>query len=86
MISREQVLQQALSLPPSDQAFVADMIERQIAESEQIPSQLDAAWSKEIDRRVESYVRGESTGADFDDAMSRMRQALAEHRGFRDAT
>ncbi|MCA9057201.1 MAG: hypothetical protein KDA85_01825 [Planctomycetaceae bacterium] len=86
MIPREHIPQQALSLPPSDLAFVADMIERRIAESEQIPPQLDAAWSKEIDRWGNSYVRGKSTGVDFADSLTLMRKALAAHRGAQNAT
>jgi putative addiction module component (TIGR02574 family) len=39
------------------------------------------AWSKEIDRRLEAYLSGETKGIPYEEAMASMRQALEEHRG-----
>ena len=40
MLNRDDVLQQAVSLPPTDHAFVADMPERQIVETQSIPLEI----------------------------------------------
>lgn len=84
MLNRDEVLQQALSLPPTDQAFVADMLEREIAATQAIPKELGAAWSMEIDRRIAAYERGEMASIDFDQSLHQLRQAITEHRSGRD--
>ena len=84
MLNRDDVLQQALLLPPTDQAFVADMLERQIAETQSIPPELGESWSKEIDRRVSAYDRGEMASLDFDQLRHQLRQSITEHRSGRD--
>jgi len=86
MLSRDDVLQQALSLPPTDQAFVADMLERQIAAEQSISPEFAEVWSKEIDRRVAAYDRGEMASLGFDQSLHQLRQAITEHRSARDMT
>ena len=84
MLTRDDVLQHALSLPPSDQAFVADMLERQIAGEQSIPDELGEVWSKEIDRRVAAYDHGEMASLEFDQSLKQLRQTITEHRSARD--
>jgi hypothetical protein len=63
MSPRELVLQQALALPPGDQAFVAQSLEEHLAS--QVPPQIDeedglsgAAFLAELHRRSEGYRTG----------------------------
>jgi hypothetical protein len=85
MMSREEVLQQALSLPPSDQAFVADMLERQIAEAHELPAEFGAAWAGELDKRIASYDRKETARLGFAESLNLLGQSIAGHRSARDA-
>jgi hypothetical protein len=84
MSTRDEVLQQALSLPLTDQAFVADMLERKIAETQSISSDLGISWTMEIDRRVAAFGRGELASLDFDQSLHQLRQSITEHRNSRD--
>ncbi|MCA9066970.1 MAG: addiction module protein [Planctomycetaceae bacterium] len=86
MISRDDILQQALALPPSDQAFVADMLERRIAESQPAPEDLGKSWTREIDQRIAAYQRGEMASLDFADSLQLLRQSITDHRSSRDAS
>jgi len=86
MLTREDVLQRVLLLPPIDQAFVAEMLERQIASVQSIPPELGESWSKEIDRRIAAYDRGEMASLEFDQSLHQLRQAITEHRSARDVT
>ena len=38
------------------------------------------AWSHEINRRIAAYDRGETTSLGFEEALDRLKHALAEHR------
>ena len=84
MISREVVLQQALTLPPQDQAFVADMLERQLAERQSVSEALNVSWCEEVDRRIDAYQRGEMASLDVGDALEQLRHSIARHRKPRD--
>lgn len=83
MVTRESVLEQALALPPDDQAFVADALEQELLTGRFASPEIAEAWSQEIDRRMAAYDRGEIFAVDFDTSLDRMRQALAEHRAHR---
>ncbi len=80
MLSREDVLEQVLALPPADQAYVADCVEQQLSADGIVSPDVAEAWSQEIDRRIAAYDRGETTAVDFDVAVNHLRQAIAEHR------
>ncbi|MFO0940832.1 MAG: addiction module protein [Pirellulales bacterium] len=86
MLSREDVLQQALALPPSDQAYVADMLESQIAGQPSISPESAELWSNEIDRRVAAYERGELASIEFEQSLQQLRVAISQHRQERDRT
>ena len=80
MISREEVLAQALSLPAADQEYVADMLERRIATSHSSSPEIGELWTHEINRRIASHDGGETTAVEFEKSLEHMQQALAEHR------
>ena len=80
MISRDVVLQQALSLPPEDQAFVAHMLERQLAEMQPASDCIEKSWCEEVDRRIAAYQRGDQPSLDVSDALQQLRRSITEHR------
>ena len=80
MISREDVLAQALSLPAADQEYVADMLERRIATTHFSAPEIGELWAHEIDRRIASYDGGDTTALEFERSLEHMQQALTEHR------
>lgn len=79
MTVRDHVAQQALALSPEDRAYVADLLEESLHEQEFANQEIANAWSREIDRRIHAYKRGESVPADADVAMQRMQAALDAH-------
>lgn len=80
MISKEDILTQALSLPAADLEYVADMLERRIATSHFSSPAIGELWTHEINRRIASYDGGETTAMEFDKSLEYMQQALEEHR------
>ncbi len=52
----EQILNQALSLPPSERAQLA---ERLFSSLDIPPQELDRLWAEEADSRIDAYERGE---------------------------
>ncbi len=80
MISKEDVLAQALALPAADQEYVADMLERRITAGQFHSPEIGELWSHEINRRIAAYDRGETTAMGFEKCLEHMQQALAEHR------
>ncbi len=79
MSTRDEIARQALSLPPDDRAFFADVLEQSLAQEFTTP-EIALAWTKEIDRRLDAYDRGEVEAADAQTAIDEMRRKLAEHR------
>lgn len=79
MTVRDHVAQQALSLPPEDRAYVADLLEESLHAQEFANQEIADEWSREIDRRIHAYKRGESVPVDADLAMQRMQDALDAH-------
>ncbi len=80
MTVREQVLQDVLALPPEDRAFVAEHLERSLDHGQFASPEIAAAWTAEIDRRIDAYERGELLASDADESIARMRGFLADHR------
>ena len=77
---RDEILQKALALDPSDRAYLADELERSLPTMLFPSDELSAAWSSEIDRRINAYDRGETNAVGFDTALDHARKALAEQR------
>ena len=80
MTMREQVLQEALALPPEDRAFVAEHLEQSWPEGQFASPELASAWTAEIDRRLAAYEHGEIQASDADASIKRMRRYLDDHR------
>ncbi len=80
MTSREQILQDALSLAPVDRAFVVDQLEQSLDKGGFASPEIAAAWAQEIGQRVAAYDRGEIQAEDADVVLQRMRRFLADHR------
>ncbi len=57
----QQILHEALGLPPTDRAELVE----QILASFEFPARqdIDAAWSKEAEDRIDAYERGEITSS-----------------------
>jgi putative addiction module component (TIGR02574 family) len=81
MIQRDEIVQQAMGLPPADRAYVADAIEQSLADGGFATPETAAEWVVEIERRVAAYDRGELSAVDGEAALKNMRRRLAEHRG-----
>ncbi len=80
MLDREQIVQEALSLPPEDRTYVADALEQSLADGEFATPEIAAEWTAEIDRRIAAYDRGEVQAIDGKIALERLRARLEEHR------
>jgi Putative addiction module component len=76
MAIRDEIVEQAMLLSPEDRAYVADLLEGSLPIGEFSDPKIASVWSFEIDRRVEAYDRGETTGINFGDALRQMRTAL----------
>lgn len=83
MTTRDAIAQQALALPPEDRAYVADLLEGSLHDDGFSNPGIAEAWSREIERRVQAYDRGETTAIDFDAALDQVRQALEARRAAR---
>jgi hypothetical protein len=80
MISRDEIVQQALALNPEDRAYIADVLEHSLSDETFATPEFAAAWVAEIERRIAAYDRGEMQAARLDIAFDRMRRQLADHR------
>jgi putative addiction module component (TIGR02574 family) len=78
MSLRDEIAQQALSLDAADRIYVADVLEQSLAAHGFATADINAAWSGEIDRRIAAYDRGEVEAADFETALARIRQRVAD--------
>jgi hypothetical protein len=80
MSPREQILQDALALPPEDRVFLADSLELSLSHGEFASPEIAAAWNDEIERRLAAFDRGEVQAVNADAAIEGMRRYLALHR------
>jgi hypothetical protein len=55
-----------------------------MSDTDRVPLEVAAAWTKEIDRRLDAYDRGETDALDSRAAMDEMRRGLAERRCIRE--
>jgi len=70
---RDELARQALLLGPEDRVYLADLLEQSLAQGE-TPRGIAAAWSEEIDRRIEAYDRGSAAADDFETSLAAIRQ------------
>ncbi len=80
MTLREEIVQQAMNLPPSDRAYVADVLEQSLERGGFTTAEIAAAWAAEIDRRIEGYDRGELSASDMESSLCGVREQMAKHR------
>lgn len=85
MTLRDQLIEQALALalPPEDRGYVAHVIEESLNARGVTDPGIAAAWTQEIERRVEAYRCGETSAVEFDTAMREVRDALEKRRAAR---
>lgn len=76
----DQIAQQALNLDPDDRAYLADLLEQSLPGQGFATPEIADAWSKELDRRIAAYERGETRAMDLETSLDQMRDALALHR------
>lgn len=80
MALREDIVQQAMNLPPADRAFVADALEQSLSSGGFATPEIAAAWATEIERRIAAYDRGDLPASNMETALENIRQHLASHR------
>ncbi|HVC92426.1 MAG TPA: addiction module protein [Pirellulales bacterium] len=80
MTLRDQIAEQALTLPPADRAFLAELLEESLSSNGFATPELAAQWVAEVKRRVELYDRGETRAYDIRTVMQSMRNELEERR------
>jgi putative addiction module component (TIGR02574 family) len=78
MSDRDQIVREALALSPDDRAFVADLLEGSLDRGTFATRDIADAWSREVDRRIAAYDRGETRAVDFETALRHVRQSLAD--------
>lgn len=68
--SSEQILEQALALPPDDRAKI---LERLLASFQTPPDpKLDELWAREAEDRLEAYDRGELGSISAEDVFAKI--------------
>jgi putative addiction module component (TIGR02574 family) len=77
---RDQIAEQALTLPPEDRAFLAELLEESLSSNGFATPELAAQWVAEVKRRVEAYDRGETRAYDIRTVMQTIRNELEERR------
>jgi putative addiction module component (TIGR02574 family) len=77
MSSADALLSQVLALPPLER----EQLVAQVVTSLEVPREkASPEWSRELERRVAEYERGEVEAIDIEDAMRIARQRPAEKR------
>jgi putative addiction module component (TIGR02574 family) len=70
----QQVLQTALSLPYEERVEIAESLIWSLDEKESM--EIEAAWSQEIKRRLDSIDRGEAQMIPWEEVIRSMRERL----------
>jgi putative addiction module component (TIGR02574 family) len=80
MTSRAQeLLREALTLPTEERADVAAELLASLDDAPpDNPTDVEAAWAREIERRARRVMSGESTGEPWEDVRTRILQRLTE--------
>jgi putative addiction module component (TIGR02574 family) len=80
MTSRVQaLLREALALPVEERADVAAELLASLDEAPaDDPTEVEAAWAQEIERRARRVMSGESAGEAWEDVRARVLQRLAD--------
>ena len=70
----QQILQTALALPHDDRVEIAESL--LLSLDDETAEEIEAAWSEEIKRRIDSIDKGEARMIPADDVMREMRERL----------
>ena len=74
--SSEQILQQALALPPEDRA---EILQRLLASFQEPPDpHLDELWVREAEDRLDAYDRGELGAVSAEEVFARIERHRAK--------
>ncbi|HXH92615.1 MAG TPA: addiction module protein [Thermoanaerobaculia bacterium] len=74
------VLREAMSLPADERADVAaELLASLDDDAPEDPAAVQAAWTKEIERRARRVLAGESSGQPWDDVRDRVARRLKQH-------
>lgn len=71
-LDREQIFNEALSLPDADRAELADRLHASLGDD--VDPEIEAAWLAEIERRIDAVDRGEIEMMTLDEFRRRMRE------------
>jgi len=82
MTNRDQIVEQALSLPREDRAYVADALEQSLTSGGFTSPEIAEAWVEEIERRLTANDRGEIRAIEGT-GLAHIRKQLAERRAQR---
>lgn len=74
MTNREQALERAFNLSSEDRRILIGRLQKSLDEGDLAADEVRAAWSIEIDRRLDAYDRGELPAVDAEVAMREMRR------------
>jgi putative addiction module component (TIGR02574 family) len=72
----QELLREALTLSPDERADVAAELLASLDESTENPSEVEAAWAAEIERRAHRVLSGESAGEAWEDVRDRIARRL----------
>jgi len=67
MAEVKEVLEEAMKLGPDDRASVAAELLESLEGSPEEKADVEVAWAAEIERRARRVLRGESSGASWDE-------------------
>jgi putative addiction module component (TIGR02574 family) len=70
-ISRETLVNEALSLPPVERVAVIDRLLSSLDEPDQ---KLDALWAEEAEARLEAFERGDIRSVTLEEMLAKYRQ------------
>ena len=72
----QELLREALTLPPDERADVAAELLASLDEPTENPAEVEAAWAAEIERRARRVLSGESAGEPWEDVRDRIARRL----------
>lgn len=73
MLSRDEIVQQALALSPEDRIFVAESLDRSLVGDGFATTEVATQWLVEVERRAAAFDRGELPADDWQTVMARLR-------------
>ena len=70
-MTTEQIISQALSLPPADKARVVDELLSSLDQPDEV---IDALWRKEVEDRIAAYNSGSLKSVSLEEALAKYRR------------